>query len=319
MNGNASLTDAAAAHAATLRLFADDVACLLFPRTTPVPSEELLATLRLTLHRLVSAVEGALGIEEADKASQCWELLSRSGLLRENLLIDFCIARIAEQRIRSRIDHSGATILKQLPARLLHDADPLLSETARSLLAAESQSLSGDAQALFAQLPPELLHFLSWRVVAALKTDQALSSRAEGSIENLCVKMLSGRKDGSLLQASASKLVYFLPEKLHGTLDDPVAAGLSMFVASLAMRTGLAADIVYRLIDGESVEAFLVLMRACGFEFDAVLLLAEYLRGIRSSEANPRHFEEEYRRLSVEGAVKLCWLLGGKTGEASSK
>jgi hypothetical protein len=319
MTGNARLTDAATAQAATLRLFADDVACLLFPRTSVVPSEELLATVRLTLHGLVSGIELALGVLETGENPRSWDLLCRSGLLREPALIDYCLARIAEDRIRSRIDGSGPAIVQQLPARLLHNADPLLSETARSLLAAESQSRRNDAQALCAQLPPELLHLLSWRVVAALKTDPATSTKADGSIESACAKMLSGRKEASSLQASAAKLVYFLPEEMRSELDDPVSAGLSMFVASIAMRTGLAADVVYRLIDGEQLEAFLMMMRASGFEFAAVLILAEYLRGIRPPEQNPAAMAVDYQRISIEEAAELCFALGGSANGTTPK
>jgi hypothetical protein len=319
MTGNARLTDAATAQAATLRLFADDVACLLFPRTSVVPSEELLATVRLTLHGLVSGIELALGVLETGENPRSWDLLCRSGLLREPALIDYCLARIAEDRIRSRIDGSGPAIVQQLPARLLHNADPLLSETARSLLAAESQSRRNDAEALCAQLPPELLHLLSWRVVAALKTDPATSTKADGSIESACAKMLSGRKEASSLQASAAKLVYFLPEEMRSELDDPVSAGLSMFVASIAMRTGLAADVVYRLIDGEQLEAFLMMMRASGFEFAAVLILAEYLRGIRPPEQNPAAMAVDYQRVSIEEAAELCFALGGNAAGTTPK
>jgi hypothetical protein len=319
MTGNARLTDAATAQAATLRLFADDVACLLFPRTSVVPSEELLATVRLTLHGLVSGIEIALGVLEAGENPRSWDLLCRSGLLREPALIDYCLARIAEDRILSRIDGSGPAIVQQLPARLLHNADPLLSETARSLLAAENHSRRNDAQALCAQLPPELLHLLSWRVVAALKTDPATSAKADGSIESACAKMLSGRKEVSSLQPSAAKLVYFLPEELRAELDDPVSAGLSMFVASIAMRTGLAADVVYRLIDGEQLEAFLIMMRASGFEFAAVLILAEYLRGIRSPEQNPAAVAVDYQRISIEEAAELCFALGGSVNGTTPK
>jgi hypothetical protein len=319
MTGNARLTDAAAAQAATLRLFADDVACLLFPRTDVVPSEELLATVRLTLHKLVTGIEIALDVLEAGENPKSWDLLCRSGLLRENALIDYCIARIAEGRIRARIDGSASAMVQQLPARLLHNADPLLSETARSLLAAESQSRGHDAKALADQVPPELLHLLAWRVVAALKTDPAISAKSDGSIEHACAKLLSGRKEVSLLQASAAKLVYFLPDDLRAELDNPDSAGLSMFVASIAMRTGLAADIVYRLIDSEQVEAFLIMMRASGFEFDAVLILAEYLRGIRPPEQNPAAMAVDYQRVSIEEAAELCFALGGNVNGTPPK
>lgn len=319
MTGNDRLTDAAMAQAETLRLFADDVACLLFPRTATAPSEELLATLRLTLHKLVAGIEVALGVLEAGESPKSWDLLCRSGLMRESGLIDYGLARIAEARIRSRVDDSGPTILKQLPARLLHNADPLLSEAARSLLAAESQSRSNDAQALCAQMPPELLHLLSWRVVAALKTDPATSAEADRSIEHACAKMLSGRKEASSLQASAAKLVYFLPEDLRGDLDDPVTAGLSVFVASLSMRAGIAADIVYRLIESEQLEAFLILLRASGFEFGEVLILTEYLRGIRPSEQGAAPLFTDYQRLSIEEAARLCLVLGGNASGAALK
>ncbi len=316
MTGNVRLTDAAAEQAATLRLFANDVACQLFPYTSVVPSEELLATVRLALYRLVSGIEIALGTLQAGEAPRSWDLLCRSGLLREADLIDYCLARIAEDRIRSRIDSSGSIMVQQLPARLLHNADPLLAETARSLLAAESQLRRNDPESLCAQMPPELLHLMAWRVVAALKIEPAASGEAGRTTESACAKMLSGRREASSLQASASKLVYFLPDELRGELNAPASAGLSMFVAAIAMRTGLTPDIVYRLIDDERPEAFLIMMRASGFDFDAALALAEYLRGVRPSETSHSSFLADYQALPHEEAAEYCLALSSKSGGA---
>jgi hypothetical protein len=85
------------------------------------------------------------------------------------------------------------------------------------------------------------------------------------------------------------------------------------------MRTGLAADIVYRLIDCDQVEAFLIMMRASGFEYDAVLVLAEYLRGIRPPEQNPVAMAIDYQRVSIEEAAELCFALGGNFNGATPK
>jgi hypothetical protein len=315
--GESTLTAAATANAANLRLLADDVAYALFPRTGELPSEELQALVRLALRLIVSGVEGALGVADEGDIPRSWDMLCRSGLLREPSLIEYCLARIAEHRIRSRMDVDSLQRLDQLPALLLGDANPLIADTARSVLVADNRNGAFDKHALFAQLPPELLHLLAWRVVAVFKSGvNGVSDNADRSWEARCNALLAGRNDAALLQTSAAKLAYFLPEDFRGQLANPVKAGLPSFIAAIARRTGLSADLIYRLIDGDPVEPILVVLKACDFGKDDAFAVLHQLRGVRAEDRQSPHLAEDYAQLSTEDAARLClsWISGNQGG-----
>ncbi len=304
--GETTLTMAAKASMADLRVVGQDLCSHLFPHSGEAPSEELLASVRLTLNRIVAGIEQALSISNDNDEPVSWSLLSRSGLLRETVLIDFCLARIAECRIRARTDRPAA-LLAQLPAQLIHDPDPLLSSAARNVLVNDNMMRRFDGRSLFRQLPPELLHMLSWRIVAVLKTEQPNSVDA---YSKACVTMLAKNDDAMRAQISAAKLVYFLPDAHRHQLADPVTAGLSLFMGALSIRTGLQVDTIYRLIDGEAVEPVWVILRACAFDADKVGHLIAMLRGIREGDGDYEGLLQSYRSLTVADAAASCfsWL-----------
>jgi hypothetical protein len=308
--------------AAKMRLLADDVACILFPRTGDLPSEELQATVRLVLKLLVSGVEWELGVPQEVDLPHSWDMLCRSGLLREPALIDFCLARTAENRIRERLERRGISMVEQLPARLLHHENPLFADTARDILVAENQSRAFDARALTRQLPLDLLHVLAWRVVAVLKTEFGPNAATpDQQVVNRCQEMLARRNDSLLLQTSAAKLAYFLPEQHAAELNDPATAGLPLFVANLSARTSVSADLVYRFIDCEAPESFLILMRASGFEVDHAARLINLLRGARADGDMLPHLFDDYSKLSSDEAasIALAWTPNGQNGWGSAQ
>jgi Uncharacterised protein conserved in bacteria (DUF2336) len=320
MAGETMLITAATANAATMRMAADDIACLLFPRAGELPSEELQASVRLALKLLVSGIETGLDASQDDELPRSWDLLCRSGLLREPALIEYCLARIAENRIRARLANAGLRMVEQLPAQLIHADDAMLAETARNILVAENQSAAFDARALSAQLSPELLHLLAWRVVAALKTYQVeLNGQPDRKFEIACNAMLASRSDAKLLQTSASKLVYFLPEKFRGDLDDVAKSGLPLFIASIASRSGVPADMIYRFVDRDDIEPTLVLFRACGFSPGDALALTQLLRGTRTEDHDLPELLDQYEQLPTTDAARACLGWATQRGDAMGR
>lgn len=306
MAGETKLTRNALVTAATMQLVAHDVACMLFPHSGSLPNEELQASVRKTLYKLVGGIESALGLAQNEGAPFSWELLCSSGLLREIELVDFCLARIAETRIRNRLDQSPKMILSQLPVRLLQHENPLIVDMAGDLLSAESECNRPDAMALISQLPPVLLHLLAWRVVAVLKTLQVNAvQNGMSNVEQACRRLLSNPHRASLQTASA-KLVYFLPDELREQLSDPAQSGLSLFVSQLSACTSVPVDAILRIIDGEAIEPLLVILRACGHDSEAAPTLLFSLRGVRVSDRRISELMADYDDLSVAEAAAMC-------------
>lgn len=269
------LLRAATACAADAQLLCDDLSQLLFPRVAEPPTEELQASVRLLLRRLVSGVEQLLGAHP-DGEPRSWELLSRSGLLRETKLIEFCLARIAETRLQLRFDIAGVDPLGQIAARLARGADRRLAAMATTLLVAEGQSRSADPVSLATQLPADLLHVLVWRVIAVFGAYAA--SIATGQ------QLLAKQSEAAILGVAATKLAFFLPEPYRQEINDPVAAGLPLFAAGLAQDFGLAFDRVVRLIDEPSPAPLLTMLRARGMDAENASAQLFALRGQRSGD-----------------------------------
>jgi hypothetical protein len=265
--------------AAAIRLQAGDVGCALFPQSGAAPNEALLATVRLTLYRLVAGVETQLiDASAAEHLPASWEPLCTAGLLRDNGLIDFCLARHAERQIRLRLGEVVWGFEQQLAATLLHDADPILSEAAANVLRGENLELHESPEALTSQLPIDLAHALAWKVVAGLQFTDSPVSATRGELVKSCQKFLAGHNEGATLQNAAAKLVFFLPETRLPDLIDPCRSGLAIFVASLSRTTGLPQDRLYRLLDHDHPAAAMLALRASGLSAEAAIHALQALR-----------------------------------------
>lgn len=265
--------------AAAIRLQAGDVGCALFPQSGTVPNEALLATVRLMLYRLVAGVETQLiGNSAAEYLPASWEPLCTAGLLRDNGLIDFCLARNAERQMRLRLAEVALRPDEQMPAILLHDADPMIGEAAANVLRGENLALQDNPDALTSQLPIDLAHALAWKVVAGLQFSESRVAATRAELVKSCEKFLAGHDEGSALQNSAAKLVFFLPQTQLSELFDPRRSGLSIFAASLSRATGLPQDRLYRILDHDHPAAAMLLLRAAGLSSEAAVYALEALR-----------------------------------------
>lgn len=234
----------------------DDLLAVLFPHGSALPSELLQTRVKLKLLALVDSIERQL-IEPDGENQRSWELLAKSGLLREKALVHFALARLAEDRLVRNMQAAGMTALSQIPATLLGHENPGLAELARQLLQAE-QAASGGDERLYQRLDGELLHQLCWRVVAALQNsggdqDRDLVSKAEA--------LLARHGDMGNPAAVARKLVFFMGSDGASELADPRRAGLHLFIAVLAKDYGIENDLLLRLISEGSVAPLLLLLK----------------------------------------------------------
>ena len=285
----------------------DDLMAVLFPRGGELPSEFLQSRARLKLQALTSGIERAL-LPNGTERLQSWNLLSESGLLREPVLIDFALSRIAEDKLLQNIKiATGSSILGQLPVALLGHDNERLSEMARRVLHAEQMSVSDDSQ-LFQRLDSETLHLLCWRVVAVLIE----SKTAENEPLSKAVQTLLSTQDADLNPAAiARKLVFFLGQEYRNELADPRKSGLHLFVASLDQDYSLGSDFLLRLIGGEHIAPLLLLLKGQSLSVDKAMEIVQALRG-NIPESNMPDWQSVYAALDpVESRAAIAsWKSG---------
>lgn len=300
---------AATASANDAQMLCEDLAQQMFPRALRPPSEATQASARLILQRLVLGVERGLGVTDDDGLPKSWDILCRSGLLREPSLLEFALARLAEEQIAQRIDVSGLALFGRLSSRLVESSDPVIAECARHLIVAEDSIRSRTPESLLKQLPADLLHLLVWRVVAVFQMD------VDGTSQNLVAagnQLLSGHDEAGSVQSSAAKLVYFLPEFEHAALGDPLVAGLALYVGGLAHEFRLPHDRILRLIDEDRSEPLLLMLRARGHDMHLAMALLQRLRGRRVEDHRLPELLQQFEMLAPETARAgiLRWRLG---------
>ena len=285
----------------------DDLMAVLFPSGGTLPSELLQSRVKMKLQALMAGIERAL-LPTGQERLHSWSLLAESGLLRESVLIDFALSRIAEDKLLQNIKiASSSSILGQLPVTLLGHDNNRLSEMARKLLHAEQMCVSDDSQ-MFQRLDSEALHLLCWRVVAALLEGKA----AENERLSQAAHTLLATHDADVNpSAIARKLVFFLGQKYREELSDPCKAGLNLFVASLDQDFGLGSDFLLRLIGSEHVAPLLMLLNGQGLSVDKATEIIPALRGNTADTASP-NWQSVYAELdTVEArAAIMSWNAG---------
>lgn len=292
-------------------MLCDDLAQLLFPRVQNAPSEAMQASVRLVLQMLVQGIESGLGIEQVEVLPKSWDILCRSGLLREQSLMEFALARIAEEQISRRVNEGRPDKFGQIAAQMIDSKDPTLAQSARNLLVAESAFEWRTPENLTSQMPAELLHLLLWRVVAVFQSGSIGDRRDYIKAGNL---FLAAHDESRTLNAAAAKLAYFLPDEVRPGLNDPIRAGLSLYVSGLAQEFRITHDRILRFIDEGPVAPFLTLLRARGSDAESALSILQYLRGDRDDDYRLALSLEQFESVNVDQArsTVLQWRLGAE-------
>jgi hypothetical protein len=282
-----------------------DVSAMAFPAGHIAPSEEMLAAVANKMRGLV------LGIENAIKGNlqsgpiiepESWKLLSHSGFLGDIPLVDFILARFAEDRLNTRITERGETpLMEQLPARLLSDGAPEIAEAAQTILLSEATSRRSP-QSLYRQLPSELLHQIVWRVVASL---QMLSGTKNQEHVQAANTMLAAHDEVQSGRVAARKLIHFIGTQLDVEALDPQKAGLAIFIAAISSRTGLEQDHILRLIDGHSSTPLAILLRTCRLQRDAAMAVICLFKGFELTPYEINIFDSGYSALSSLDAQEI--------------
>ena len=102
------LLSIACAHARDVDALCQYVASIIFPSAVHTPSEATISAVSVKLLQIVRDIEARL--QEATPKSVSGPLLARSGFLRETEIVDFALARVAEDNLMARAMGGDLTV-----------------------------------------------------------------------------------------------------------------------------------------------------------------------------------------------------------------
>lgn len=289
---NEDLLSVATAHARDVDALCLDVAAVIFPSATHSPSEAMISAVSVKLLQVVRDIEIKLAGETREPKT--WPLLVRSGFLRDTALVDFAMARVAEDRLDARLGNGQLAFVNGL----LDHPDNNVADAAQILLAADSLQLRAQGRT-YLNLPPELLHKSCWRVVAALEVSQGERS---DEVIKAAHGLIASYNEAHTAPAAARKILHFLGDELRSELLNPNICGVHLFVAHLSATLNLEHDHILRIVDFESAFAFMIMLAAMGIaKSDALRILLD-LRTPTLTQREASVFETSYASISAQVA-----------------
>lgn len=274
----------------------NDVAAVIFPTALTSPTDATISAVTIKLVQLVSDIEQQLGDEPTSSPRPVsWSLLSQSGFLREADLVDFVLARVAEDRIETMLDPQTAI----LPIQLLDHADGNVAKAAQMLLAADSLHRQARGNT-YSSLPAELLHKLCWRVVAALEVSQGSRSAQRISAARA---MLAGYDEAQSIKATARKILHLIEEERQVEFFRPETAGVHLHVAAISAALDVEHDHVLRLIDAGSSAPYAIMLAALGIPKEIAVESILLLCGETLTPRDAGVFQTSYAKIGREQAL----------------
>ncbi|MFN3450788.1 MAG: hypothetical protein ACK4ZE_01405 [Sphingorhabdus sp.] len=289
------LLSIASVHARDVDALCLDVAAIIFPSAVHTPSEATISAVSVKLLQIVRDIEAKL--QGTSSESITGSLLARSGFLREPDLVDFALARVAEDNLIARLGGG----FSEFAVDLLDSENKSVAEAAQTLLAADSLQLRSQGRS-YLTLPPELLYKVCWRIVAALEV--LSGSRSELVISN-ARSLLSSYHEAHTAPASARKIVHFIGDAARYEMSNPHHAGIHLFAAQLSADLNIGHDHILRMIDFESAFPMMVLLAADGVPRDDALQIIIDLRGNILTAREAALFETEYAQITPDMARDL--------------
>jgi uncharacterized protein (DUF2336 family) len=197
-------------------------------------------------------------------------ILERSFALGDATLIGALLRRAEEHRL-----HRAANAESALLIELAGDGDEDIAAEAMALLIAQGGRLDRFQEPVMArtELGAELQHRLVWAVAAALRAyltgPQGVPAPvADRAIAAAAGRLLAGYDEGGTVEAMALRLVRRLDHAAR--LDDALTArtlaegSLPLFLAALAVRTGLDHASVWEIVSDPAGRGAAILLRAAG-------------------------------------------------------
>lgn len=292
-----NLLSIAAAHARDINALCTDVAAIIFPTAIHPPSDAITMAVSTRMIQLVSEIERQLlgNSNSSNGMPTTWSLLAQSGFLREADLVDFVLARVSEDRLDDRLGSPNAT----LTAELLDHADGNVAEAAQLLLAADSLHRRSQGGA-YLTLPPELLHKLCWRIVAAT---EVLQQRRSSEIIEAARNLVSSYDEAQTISSSARKLVHFLDTEYPAELLNPEKCGLHLFAAKISAELNLDHDHILRLMDCSSSIPLALILAALEMPTEIASARLLLLRGQLLTSREASLFDKYYNAVDRQAAI----------------
>lgn len=291
---NDSLLKVGADYARDIHALCADVSAVIFPSAIVRPSDAMINAASFKLLQIIGDIEARLLPTDRPSSPRTWEMLARSGFLREAELIDFMLARVAEDRL-SVGNGDKAT----LPERLLDHANGNIADTAQMLLAAESLHRLASGKAHLG-MPAELLHKTVWRVVAAL---EVIHGSRQQDVVAAARTLIGEYAEAGRIQAAARKIVHFMDASEQEELLDPKMSGLQLHVATISASLDLEHDHVLRLIDASSSAPYAILLRAMNVSKTRAIEAIFLLRGDTLSSREAGIIDSGYDLLDTGSAI----------------
>lgn len=286
---NGEFLSIARAHARDADVLCLDVAATIFPAALHPASEATISAVSVKLLEIIGDVEASLVGNAV--TNQSWSLLARSGFLREPDLVDFVLARVAEDRLDARLDIRPPPLV----TALLDHHDVQVKHAAGILLAADSLHRQYGGQSFLA-MPPELLHKTIWRVVAAL---EVLHGNRSAAVIDAARGLIASYDEAATAQVAARKIAHFVSDEMHRRLLDPIDSGVHLFAAQLAAATALDHDHVLRIMDLESALPSIVLLAGAALPKSSALSLLFQVRAHNMTSREAYFFDQHYDKLAL--------------------
>lgn len=252
MEQNSQLLKVAADYAGDIDAHCTDVTKVIFPSAKNPPSDAIINAVSAKLRSVIRDIEFAISGNDKRQIPKTWEIMARSGFLREPDIIDFILSRVSEDRLKSAIAGSQDKFV----IGLLDHANVSIADAAQRLLAAESLHHPSAGQS-YLRLSPELLHKMCWRVVAAL---EVIDGVRRPQMIATAKSIIADYSESNRSQSAARKIVHFMGDAERSAFLDPCFAGFHFHIAALSNVLDLDQDHVVRLIDSGSSTPYAIML-----------------------------------------------------------
>ena len=293
---NEDLLSVGALYANDTHALCNDVAAVIFPTSVTPPTDAVISSVTSKLVRIVTDIERRLLGQAHDIVGRpkTWPLLAQSGFLREPDLVDFILARVAEDRLEGFLSDQTPPLF----AQLLDHADGNVAEAAQILLAAESLHRKSRGSTFLA-LPAELLHKLCWRVVAALEICHGARSPV---IIAAAREVIAGYDEGQTTTVAARKIVHFVDASERHLFLNPQLAGLQLYTSSLSAALNIGHDHVLQLMNAGSSAPYAIMLSALSIPKEEAIASIFLLRGDSLTPREAGIFDRDYQNLDRTAA-----------------
>lgn len=257
-----------------------DLAGALFPKSEIFLSDRLLSNCQQYLRSMVGEIESGLclkatedcGIAHASLAEignsgsiYSYESLSAAGLLTDDGLLKHVFAQAQKTELINRLlQKISQEELENSLAKHLDNDDKSVAEAAMALLVSSNRSgfQLGQIRCRLEDVPVEILHSLTWSVTAAVRK---ITDYKEPELLDAAQRLLDEHDESKSIDNRAQRLAGLLD---HGdqkdTIPHPIKDGLDLFMARIALRSGLSVEQVITFTAEPNMARMAVVMRALG-------------------------------------------------------